>query len=260
MSKKAITIIAGEESYNNLTTFDSLEELNKTVRLYKEQFHTKLTKSTLLVLDQLHRYSCVYLGVSFRTKNNIAKSLNISRMTVIRACKVLEGMGIIKQLKTKRKSDMRQSSNAIQILPHVENVTQDHPQQSVNSTEKCYTKKTTSRSLIQNNKELRKDEPSDSSVELPVSDWVDSSFAKYGSSFFPIDQVEELWKIAYIHSKILKLDSRTLVEQANHAIKQLVRKLKGRGRVKSVNGYFNGICKRRMKIVHIKQLWDLCWS
>jgi DNA-binding transcriptional regulator YhcF (GntR family) len=249
MSKTAITIIAGEESYSNLSTFDSLEELNKTVRYYKEQFYSKLTKSTLLVLDQLHRYSCVYLGVSFRTKNNIAKSLEISRKTVQRACRLLEDLGIIKQLETKRKSDMRQSSNVIQILPQKEDVQQE-----------CPTKKTTS-TLKQNHiKDIRKDEPSDSPEELPVSDWVDSSFAKYGMSFFPNTQIEELWKIAYIHSKILKLDSRTLIEQANHAIKQLVRKMKGKGRVESVNGYFNGICKRRFKSVQIINLWDECWS
>jgi DNA-binding transcriptional regulator YhcF (GntR family) len=242
MSKNAITIIASEESYKNLATFDSIEELNKTVREYKEKFHSKLTKSTLLVLDQLHRYSCVYLGVSFRTKNNIAKSLDISRKTVQRACRLLEDLGIIKQFETKRKSDMRQSSNAIQIIPQEEDVQQD----SDNEVKKCPTKKTTSQSLIQNNKDIR-------------IDHVDQ-FEKYASIFFhDVNTIRELKKISIIHTRINSIQGNHAKSLSLECLKVLIAKLKSKP-ISRVCGFFNGICRKRMRSVKIKQLWDECWS
>ncbi|PFB52070.1 cytosolic protein, partial [Bacillus thuringiensis] len=106
--KPVITIIASEETYENLASFQTLKELNDTVRAYKKQY--KLNKNQMAVLDHLHHYSAKYLGVSFKTKNNIADALHISRRTVIRVCQYLETLGIIKQLEMKRKSDMRQTS------------------------------------------------------------------------------------------------------------------------------------------------------
>lgn len=113
MSKKAITIIANEESYKNLATFTTIEELNKTVRHYRDNFKDQLNKNAIAILDILHRYSAKYTGCSFRAKQNIADDLNISRRTVIRACQLLESLGIIKQYETKRNSDKQQTSNAI---------------------------------------------------------------------------------------------------------------------------------------------------
>src|SRR5690606_39998209 len=97
MAKQAITVIASKETFKNLSTFTNVKELNKAVRYYKEKFADQFTKSTIAVLDLLHKYSAKYTGVSFQTKNNIAKTLGVSRKTVQRACNVLESLGIIKQ-------------------------------------------------------------------------------------------------------------------------------------------------------------------
>nr|MBR9646336.1 helix-turn-helix domain-containing protein [Streptococcus sp. 11-4097] len=100
--KKGITIIAGNETYENLATFKTVDELNNTVRAYKEKFADQLNKTQLAVLNKLHNYSSKFFGVSFRTKKHIAEDLNISRRTVIRVCLHLESLGIIKQLEMKR--------------------------------------------------------------------------------------------------------------------------------------------------------------
>ncbi len=89
MKKQAITIIAGNETYKNLATFKTIDDLNETVRAYKEKFVDQLNKNQLAVLNHLHNYSAKYFGVSFRTKKHIAESLEISRRTVIRACQHL---------------------------------------------------------------------------------------------------------------------------------------------------------------------------
>ncbi|PEQ08043.1 cytosolic protein, partial [Bacillus toyonensis] len=75
--KQAITIVAGVETYENLASFQTLQELNNTVRTYKKQFVDQLNKNQLAVLDHLHTYSAKYFGVSFQTKNHTADSLGI---------------------------------------------------------------------------------------------------------------------------------------------------------------------------------------
>ncbi|MED2774967.1 cytosolic protein, partial [Bacillus thuringiensis] len=60
--KHAITILAGTETYENLVSFQTIEELNDTVRAYKEQFADQLNKNQLAVLHTLHNYSSKFLG------------------------------------------------------------------------------------------------------------------------------------------------------------------------------------------------------
>lgn len=120
MAKQKIEIIAGEETYKNLQPFQDIKQLNETVRSHKEQFEDQLSKTAISILELLQRYAAKFTGVCFLTKNNIANTLEISRRTVIRACQRLEELGIIRQYEMKRKSDMRQTSNAIVIQPFVE--------------------------------------------------------------------------------------------------------------------------------------------
>ncbi|MEB9728344.1 cytosolic protein, partial [Bacillus cereus] len=81
--KQAITILASTETYENLVSFQTLKELNDTVRAYKKQFADQLNKNQLAVLNKLHNHSCKYFGVSFKSKKKIAEDLDISRRTVI---------------------------------------------------------------------------------------------------------------------------------------------------------------------------------
>ncbi|MES1048728.1 helix-turn-helix domain-containing protein [Bacillus thuringiensis] len=151
--KQAITILAGEETYQNLASFQTLKELNDTARAYKEKFANRLNKNQLAVFNHLHNHSAKYFGVSFKSKKKIAEALHISRRTVIRACLHLESLGIIKQLEMKRKSDMRQTSNVIIIQPIIveEQLVTQAP---TKSAEICHTKKTNTKTLKQNIKDI----------------------------------------------------------------------------------------------------------
>ncbi|MHB0803603.1 cytosolic protein [Bacillus thuringiensis] len=151
--KQVISIIASEETYENLASFQTLKELNDTMRAYKKQY--KLNKNQMAVLDHLHHYSAKYLGVSFKTKNNIADALHISRRTVIRVCQYLESLGIIKQLEMKRKSDRRQTSNVIVIQPIHTDGQLVTPEPAKNA-EICHTPKTTTKTLKQKSKNINK--------------------------------------------------------------------------------------------------------
>ncbi|MES1050026.1 helix-turn-helix domain-containing protein [Bacillus thuringiensis] len=170
--KQAITILAGEETYQNLASFQTLKELNDTARAYKEKFADRLNKNQLAVFNHLHNHSAKYFGVSFKSKKKIAEALHISRRTVIRACLHLESLGIIKQLEMKRKSDMRQTSNIIVIQPIIveeQIVIQDHTK----NAEICHTKKTTTISLKQNIKDINIRNSNESQSNVNDNDFID---------------------------------------------------------------------------------------
>lgn len=190
MSKKAaITIIASTDTYQNLSSFKNIDDLNSTVRHYKENFADELNKNVVRVLDALHRYSALYKGVSFRTKNNLAIELKISRRTVIRACQKLESLGIIKQYDMKRQSDMKQTSNAIVIQPIHQNVTQE----TAEIDQKCHTKKTNSTSL----KQIINNNVKESSVTFDhtfVSSSIPKEFIEAVSPFYNApESIYKLW-------------------------------------------------------------------
>jgi DNA-binding Lrp family transcriptional regulator len=102
-----------EETYRNLSTFESVDQLNESARSHARQ----LTGTEAAVFDVLSRHSCKYPGVSFLTKTNIGKLVGKSRRTIIRVCQRLEEQGIIRQYELRRQSDGQQTSNAIVILP-----------------------------------------------------------------------------------------------------------------------------------------------
>ncbi|MGR5864310.1 cytosolic protein [Bacillus cereus] len=168
--KPVITIIASVETYENLASFQTLKELNDTVRAYKKQY--KLNKNQMAVLDHLHHYSAKYLGVSFKTKNNIADALHISRRTVIRVCQYLESLGIIKQLEMKRKSDKRQTCNVIIIQSIIAEDQIVTPEPAKNA-EICHTPKTTTKTLKQKSKKINKRKEDVSQPIQQDSDFID---------------------------------------------------------------------------------------
>jgi hypothetical protein len=102
-----------EDTYRNLSTFESVDQLNESIRSHAQQ----LTGTVAAVFEVLSRHSCKYPGVSFLTKTNIGKLVGKSRRTIIRICQRLEELGVIHQYELRRKSDGQQTSNAIVILP-----------------------------------------------------------------------------------------------------------------------------------------------
>ncbi|MDM5430238.1 helix-turn-helix domain-containing protein [Bacillus mycoides] len=262
MKKQVITIIAGEETYKNLTAFKTIDELNKTVRSYKEKFANQLNKNQLAVLVHLHNYSAKFFGVSFKTKKKIAEALNISRRTVIRACLHLESLGIIKQLEMKRKSDMKQTSNVIVIQPIIaeEQIVTPYP---CENEENCHTNKTTTKTLKQNIKDINK-RNSNENITTPeenikeadfVAHWVPERFVSLVNSFYSASKtIQELWKVVRQCNKVTNFSTgnKAFTKEQEltiglKAVKEFVMKVKSGVKMKKGKfAYFNGIVNNLM--------------
>lgn len=204
--KKRIDIIASEESFHNLSSFKELEELNKTIRTYRDVIRMSVKRADvqsrlITLLEILKRHSCKYVGVSFLCKNTIADMLEVSYKTVQRLMKKLVDMGMIKQVSMKRKSDMLQTANAIVIQQIVEEVSNKTP---MKKSEKCPAIKTTTPSLKQNIKDINKRNNNDNSntpkdniqEAVFIAHWVPDRFINLVSCFYTESKtIQELWKV-----------------------------------------------------------------
>ncbi|EOO65537.1 hypothetical protein IKE_03440 [Bacillus cereus VD196] len=260
--KQAITILASTETYENLASFNTLKELNDTARTYKEKFFNRLNKNQLAVFNHLHNHSSKYFGVSFKSKKKIAEALHISRRTVIRVCQHLESLGIIKQLEMKRKSDMRQTSNIIVIQPIIaeEQIVTEAP---TKNSEICHTKKTNTKTLKQNIKDINKRNNTENNTTLEenikeanfVAHWVPERFISLVRSFYSESKtIQELWKVVRQCNKIVNHttgDKAFTKDQeltiGLKTLKEFVMKIKTGAKMKKGKfAYFNGIVNNLM--------------
>ncbi|EEM02322.1 hypothetical protein bmyco0002_53310 [Bacillus pseudomycoides] len=263
--KKLIDVIASEESFHNLSSFIEVEELNKTIRAYRDIIRmsikrTDVQSKLIALLEILKRHSCKYVGVSFLCKNSIADMMEVSYKTVQRLMKKLVNLGMIHQVSMKRKKDMLQTANAIIIQPIVEEVSDKQP---AKSPAKCPTIKTTPISLKQNIKDINKRNSNENSNTPEenikqadfVAHWVPERFVSLVSSFYSESKtIQELWKVVKQCNRVVNhttgdktFDKDQELSIGLKAIKEFVMKVKSG--VKMKNGkfaYFNGIVNNLM--------------
>ncbi|PEY90226.1 cytosolic protein [Bacillus cereus] len=265
MEKKCIDVIASEESFRNLSPFIELEELNKTIRTYRDNIRmsikrTDVQSKLITLLEILKRHSCKYVGVSFLCKNSIADMMEVSYKTVQRLMKKLVDLEMIKQVAMKRKKDMLQTSNAIIIQPIVEEVSN---KVATKSPTKCPTIKTKPVSLKQNIKDINKRNSNENSntpeenIEQAdfVAHWVPERFISLVSSFYSESKtIQELWKVVRQCNKVTNFSTGNKAFTQDQelsiglkAIKEFVMKIKSGVKMKKGKfAYFNGIVNKLM--------------
>ncbi|EOW8912835.1 helix-turn-helix domain-containing protein [Listeria monocytogenes] len=249
----AITIISSKETFENLSSFNNVLELNEAVRNHIQHNKKALNKNAVRILQHLKQYSCKYEGVSFQSKNNIANELNLSKRTIIRNCNLLEQLGIIKQYAMKRKSDMLQTSNAIVIQPFIneysEIVTQESPKLSLQENNIFFKK----------NNNIKRTSYIDHTY-LPS--FIDSSFIDTARPFFTPEKIYELWLrvlIAYKKSNV----SRPLPEVIETVIKALKETvfIYKQGKIEtSLEGYFYRLCENYLAVVKRRENKHLLYN
>ncbi|MDA2578264.1 helix-turn-helix domain-containing protein [Bacillus cereus] len=265
MEKKRIDVIATKESFHNLSSFKDVEELNKTVRAYRDAIRmsikrTDVQSKLITLLEILKRHSCKYVGVSFLCKNRIAEKMEVSYKTVQRLMNRLVDLEMVKQVAMKRKSDMMQTANAIIINPIAEEVSDKKPGKK---DEKCPTIKTTPVSLKQNIKDINKRNSNENSntpeenIEQAdfVAHWVPKRFVSLVSSFYNESKtIQELWKVVRQCNKVTNFSTGdkafTKYQELTiglKAIKEFVMKIKSGAIMKKGKfAYFNGIVNNLM--------------
>ncbi|QOS90204.1 helix-turn-helix domain-containing protein [Peribacillus sp. JNUCC41] len=266
--KKRINVIANEESYNNLSSFIYIEELNKTVRVYRKLIHEGIKRvdvqaRLIALLDLLKRHSCKQIGVSYMCKNTIAAKLEVSYKTVQRLMKKLEDLDMIRQVHMKRKKDMMQTANAIIIQPVKEEMSDKAP---VKESKKCPAIKTTTSFLKQNIKNNKRKTVAqfshvgnslDNSLKQAnfVAHWVPGVFSNLVGSFYEkAETIQEFWKVIKQCNRVVdySINKRAFtgkqeIEIGTKAFKEFAMKVKsGVNMRKGPFAYFNGVVNKLM--------------
>jgi len=246
--KKRIEIIATAESFANLATFKTVDQLNEAIRHYKRLFANELNKTELAVLDLLAQYSCKYPGVSFLRKTKLGEMINKSRRTMIRVCKRLETLGIIRQYEMKRTSDLQQTANAIVIQQVVA---------------KCHTKDVTPKNSdslkLKNIKDINT-YPAEKSVDLQPRK-VSTPYSQFRNmvSNFVNDRklTNKLYGIYLAQIRHLRAYEQTeLLAEAIEAIKVTFQATK-RKAIKNLCGYYSGTLRKLLDGLYEATLEEL---
>ncbi|MGX5574134.1 helix-turn-helix domain-containing protein [Bacillus toyonensis] len=265
MKNNRINVVAQEDSYQNLSSFTDVEELNKTVRTYRDTIRmsikrTDVQSKLIALLEILKRHSCKYAGVSFLCKNRLAEKMEVSYKTVQRLMKKLVDLDMINQVSMKRKSDMLQTANAIIIQPIMQEMSD---KVDTKSPTKCPTIKTKPVSLKQNIKDINI-RNSNENITTPeenikkadfVAHWVPERFISLVNSFYSESKtIQELWKVVRQCNRVINHttgDTAFNKEQeltiGLKAIKEFVMKIKSGVKMKKGKfAYFNGIVNNLM--------------
>ena len=105
------------EKAKTYQSFETVEDLNQTVRRFLFQNKGRLTEQQIKVLMFIWRHSIKIPGVSFAKNETIAKEINIDRETVIRAVKRLVELGLLLKVPTSRNEQRGADILVIQQYP-----------------------------------------------------------------------------------------------------------------------------------------------
>lgn len=220
--------------------YESIDQLNETVRLHKR--NNQLNDTDRAVLDVLARYSCKVIGKSWLAKSTIAELVGKSRRTIIRVCKKLESLGIIRQYERKRATgDRRQTSNLIVILPAVE------PAQEKNVTAECHTQETPERNYKTNYLVNTYSQASKYVKQTHYDKFREFILTVLGNVEKRL--IYRLYSVYRAHSvPLLRLNAfdRQTVEQIGLiALKTTLTAIK-RKKIRNLAGYYNGVLDRML--------------
>ncbi|MGA4519267.1 helix-turn-helix domain-containing protein [Solibacillus silvestris] len=115
MSKNVQLTFTYLKDYSN---FNSIEEMDKNVKLHVTENFFNLTESTRKILFAIAGRSLKYIGAAHLRAQTIATAVGVSRRTVMRAIKELEERKIIKRIKQTKKNGIK-GANIYSILPFV---------------------------------------------------------------------------------------------------------------------------------------------
>lgn len=279
MAKQSIELYSAEHTYKSLINFESIQQLNETVKHYRNllvKSNFKNKRSLMVLLDYLKKYSCKYPGVSYRGKRKIGEDMGLCRKTITRLTKKLCELGFIKEYNSKRVVGKHlQASNIIviqkcidlfivpqeNIQPEGETIGVSREKQ-VRQKDLSQPKTHTSRKHNINNKYVH-NEPSYNQLDYNfVSDRVPKEFVKQvcGFAYFSTaSRIEELYKCVFLAAKKINISVQEALPVAVESFRQLIRKMK-KGNVENPYGFFTGILNKKIKQLHISSLFEHVWE
>lgn len=271
------------ENFRYLSRFKNLKDFNNHVEQWMLDIKDKFTKSELIALKRLIRFSSKVAGVCNAKIGTITKATHeldgagISRSTLKRMVAKAKDLGFLTVYETERKNGS-QSSNLFVFNGYgtALKTNLEPPGEAKLNHRKNYQ---SSKTINKNIKDIRNtgndvfsdDEKSisDSSIKSNsinkpldasyVSCSVPSAFINFVKCFFDdAEQIEEYWKLVTISANKHKI-SGDRVETAIKSFKILIRKMK-KTLIKNVYGFFYGILNKKFTTLYWQEVHNVWWG
>lgn len=256
-------------NFKELSNFSDLKDFNNSFEQWMLDVKKQFTKSELVALKRLVRFSAKVAGICNAKIGTITKATHeldgagISRSTFKRmVCKAKE-LGLLSVHETVRKNGSK-SSNVYSFNRYKDSLQQASEPSKVEKLNQPQTDNL-SKTNKQNIKDIRTDEVIDSQIEeLPldasfVSETVPAAFVDFAKCFYNNAKViEEFWRCVTISARKHKV-TEGITDTAIKAFKALVRKVKF-STVTSTYGFYWGILNKKFKALHLKDMFNNWWE
>ncbi|MGG4040651.1 hypothetical protein [Bacillus smithii] len=264
-------LIGNIEQFKHLSQFTTLKDFNNHIEMWLAEYKSHFTKSELIALKRLIRFSAKVYGVSTASINTILKAtekdgVGISESTFHRMKRKAVKIGILSIYYTTRKNGS-QSSN-VWVFNRFVN-TNDTPNDDVKEPEIQ-----TNQGVDDNVNEMTIDSPNKTSNQYKTinlnnkrytgneaeftSNRVPKEFVKLVSCFYDkADVIEELWKVVKCATHTLNYTLAEVTEMACDCFRQLIRQVKNGKIKKSIYACFWGIVNKKLDELYFEELYEL---
>ncbi|CRK80195.1 hypothetical protein [Neobacillus massiliamazoniensis] len=247
------------ERFEEFSQFASLNEFNHHLEMWLSAYKHDLSKSELVGLKRLVRFSAKIPGVCNAKIGTVLKAIHedyndhgISRSTFKRMVQKAITLGIITVHETERKNGS-QSSN-LYVFNRFSNY--EPPKQ-----EKLNHPKETSIPSKTKDQKINKRTEESSNLDFNfVSDRVPQPFVQLVKVFFSeAKTIEEYWRMTQIaaYRNNFEKETEKVLVIAMAAFRQLIRKLKTTQVVRNQIAYFYGILDQKFEELFVKDLVEM---
>lgn len=267
-------------NFKQYSQFKSLKDFNNNIEQWMVDYKSYFTKSELIALKRLVRFSAKVFGVANAKIDTILQAINekengygISRSTFKRMVAKAKKIGMLIVKKTVRKNGSQSSNlyifNRYTIEPPISNTEQPNlnSDNAVTSKENAQTSQKKNHYAIEPPIKLSRSRSKTNNIlnkriettldHTYTGDFVPKQFVNVVKNFFnDAEIIEEFWKIVMMQNYYVKHDEDTILSIAIHAFKQMIMKAK-KGWVKNPYGYFWGVIDNKLDEIHYEELHKL---
>lgn len=257
------------EQFKHLSQFTTLKDFNNHIEMWLAEYKNQFTKSELIALKRLIRFSAKVYGLSTASINTILKAtekngIGVSESTFHRMKRKAVKIGLLSIHYTTRKNGSQSSNvwvfnrftNDTPINDVKESETQANQGIDDNANEMAIDSPNKTNNLYKtinlNNKRYDGTEAEFTSNRVP------KEFRNLVSCFYnSADTIEELWKVVKCATHTLNYTVAEVTSIAADCFRQLIRLVK-KGRIKkSIYACFWGIVNNKLDELYFEELYEL---
>ncbi|MEE6451722.1 hypothetical protein RAH41_14195 [Gottfriedia acidiceleris] len=252
------------DNFKHLSQFNNIKDFNNNIEQWMVDLKIKFTKSELVALKRLIRFSAKVAGVCNAKIGTVVSATHdkdgfgISRSTFKRMISKAKEFGLIFVYDTVRKNGSK--SNNVYVFNRFCVQTEPSENEKLNQPQTHSPLKTNNQNIDIRNKEVNHVQENGFLDASFVSEKVPTEFTNLVKCYFDnAKKIEEYWKLVSISANNNKVDENIL-ETAINAFRILVRKIK-LSNVTNTYGFYFGILNRKFKALYwrliSKNWWEL---